>query len=194
MDSFQNQPAEVGVISANLFNPLEDRWCMTDWVERGVTRLCCLGDGSSAFKREVFEKVGYYDEDFFIFQHGADLSLLALDAGYQIAFDKDVIIDHYEKKAGLRKEFACYGMRNLIQLNVKHFSLRYFPLLLIRNFLSFLALPRKHGTVLAWYYGLKGCLAGWWRLPRAIKKRRVVSPAVQRLFIRQFVFNRFPGE
>jgi GT2 family glycosyltransferase len=190
--SFAEKHPRVGVISGNIFNPLTEKWCMQSWIEQKVTLLACFPDGASVFKRSVFEKVGYYDEAFFCWQHGADLSIRCLGAGFEIHFDPEIVIDHYEQRVGFRKMRAFYDMRNLVWLNLKNFSLIFFPFLLARNTLSFLALPFKQRSLLASVYGLWGILCGWLTMMKPLQKRQVQSWKAQKIFIRHFVFDKHP--
>jgi len=53
-----------------------------------------------AIRREVFEEVGYYPEDFFYGMEEYDLSYRALDAGWSIRYDDRVVVLHKESPAG----------------------------------------------------------------------------------------------
>jgi GT2 family glycosyltransferase len=156
--------------------------------------LCCLADGATAFKREVFQRVGYYDDNFFCWQHGPDLSIRMLGAGYKIRFGDKIVIDHFEKHVGFRPLRAFYDFRNLAWLNIKHFSLVLLPLLLLRNFVSLCALPFRQKSLRAPLHGLAGYVVGWATFLTPLRKRRVPSFAVQKKFLLHFVFNRFPNE
>ncbi len=187
-DCFAKKPDHVGVVTANIYNPLYKRWCMEPLVEHKIVNLCCFADGASVFRREVFQKAGYYDEAFFCWQHGADLSIRVLEAGYKIHFDKNIIIDHYEKQVGFRKNRAYFDLRNLAWFNVKNFSIVFFPILIARNMLSLCALPFKHRSIVALFYGLAGYVMGWLTMGIPLRKRRAASFVIQKTFVRHFVF------
>src|ERR1700755_2014419 len=53
-----------------------------------------------AIRRNVFEEVGLYPENFFYGMEEYDLSYRALDAGYSIRYDDRVVVLHKESPAG----------------------------------------------------------------------------------------------
>ena len=57
-----------------------------------ITGACFIGT------REVFEKVGMFNEDYFLYYEDADLSMRIRSAGFKIAFAPDAIV--YHKNAG----------------------------------------------------------------------------------------------
>ncbi|GEM_PF-139401 len=56
--------------------------------------------GAHLAKRELFDKIGYYPEDFFYGVEEYDLSFRTLDAGYTIAYDGAVNVLHKESPKG----------------------------------------------------------------------------------------------
>lgn len=54
-----------------------------------------VSGGASIIKAEVFKKIGFFDERFFMYFEDADLSLRAKKAGFTIAVEPTVIIEHY---------------------------------------------------------------------------------------------------
>jgi GT2 family glycosyltransferase len=125
-----------------------------------------------AIRRTVFEKVGYYPENFFYGMEEYDLSFRALDAGYTIRYTDKVVIRHKESPTGrLTKREKQKGM----WLNKTSVAWKYLPL---RYFIS---------TAFIWslWYLLKskGDISGYFRgwgslfsIPRT-EKRRPVSVA-----------------
>jgi GT2 family glycosyltransferase len=53
-----------------------------------------------AIQRSVFEKAGYYPENFFYGMEEYDLSYRALDAGFSISYDDRVVVLHKESPGG----------------------------------------------------------------------------------------------
>jgi GT2 family glycosyltransferase/serine acetyltransferase len=83
------QNAELGVIAFALKNQMvslgtsgEDR--KVDWVP-GTSML---------IRREVFERVGYFDEGFFLYFEEVDFCKRVRDAGYDVAFVADAPVTH----------------------------------------------------------------------------------------------------
>jgi GT2 family glycosyltransferase len=125
-----------------------------------------------AIRRAVFEKVGYYPENFFYGMEEYDLSFRALDAGYTIRYTDKVVILHKESPTGrLTKREKQKGMwLNKTAVAWKYLPLRYF---ISTAFIwSFWYLLRSKGDI-------PGYFRGWgsiFSIPRT-EKRRPVSAA-----------------
>ena len=190
---FDRLPDNVGAIQCTIYNPLNETWPMRSTPERPLDDIVSIAEGSTAFKREVFERVGYYDDAFFCWQHGPDLSLRMLGAGYHIRFSDNVILDHYEKRATVRPRRAFLESRNMAWLNIKQFSPIFFPLLVARNLVSLLAIPIRQRSLFTGLCGLTGYLVGWLTFPGPLRKRRTASLGLQKSFILFYAFNRTPN-
>lgn len=186
---YKHKPSYVAVISSNIYNPLYKYYITQNYVDKDIKNLYSFADGGSVFKKEIFEKVGYYDNDFFCWQHNDDLAIRMLNKGYKINFEKTIIIDHYEKKRTFRPDFAYLSFRNFVWFNIKHFSPFFWPLLFFRNIVSFVRLPLIQKTPLACLYSLLGYLTGIITCYKAFKKREVVSLGVQKKFLKYYLFN-----
>jgi hypothetical protein len=53
-----------------------------------------VSGGCTIFKKGVFEKIGYFDEKYFVYYGDADYSLRASKAGFKVIMDKDTIVHH----------------------------------------------------------------------------------------------------
>jgi len=107
-----------------------------------------------AIRRAVFERVGLYPENFFYGMEEYDLSYRALDAGFAIRYDDQVVILHKESPAGrLTKPEKLRGMWvNKSKVAWKYLPVRYFW---STAFLWSLEYLRKGG----WHFG--GFFKGW---------------------------------
>lgn len=194
-ETFAHASKSVAVISCNIFNPLYNEYCEKSKIDKNITWLYSFADGAVVFKREIFEKVGYYDENFFFMGHSDDLAIRILKAGYKIYFGKNIWIDHYQKTKTFRnKSVAFLTFRNAAWFNLKHFSLRYLPILLVRNSISFILLPFKQKSLIASLYGLTGYMSGWLTFYIAWKKREVAPQKIQKNFIIYYLTTKFPEE
>ena len=81
-----------------------------------------------AIRREVFDQVGYYPENFFYGMEEYDLSFRALDRGYTIRYDDRVLVWHKESPTGrLTPRDKRKGMwLNKVKVAWKYLPLRYF--------------------------------------------------------------------
>ena len=104
-----------------------------------------VSGGGSLFKRQVFEKVGLFDEDFFAYMEDVDLCLRAQLEGFKGWFEPMAIIYHIHKATSSKDpEFLEYlQFRNMTQTIIKNFPLR----LLLRNFNFFLIILVNLNTI-----------------------------------------------
>jgi len=179
---FESKPKNVGIISPNAYNPKTKHYYSPLETKKPITF-----HGSSAFKKELFEKIGYYDADFFGPVFEDDFALRTVNAGYKIYFDKNIVINHYEK-GGWRKRQIFLNARNKAWLNIKHFFLIFFPLLIVRDLVWIFLLPYRKKSIKALYYGIIGYCSGYFNFLTPLRKRRVVSYETQKKFIKNYLF------
>jgi GT2 family glycosyltransferase len=75
-------------------------------------------------KRELFNKTGFYPEDFFYGMEEYDLSYRVLDSGYTLAYDDSVKVLHKESPTGRVSNATKLGM---MWLNKSKVAWRYLP-------------------------------------------------------------------
>ena len=86
-----------------------------------------LPSGSAAlYKREMFDQVGGFDEDFFLYCEDTDLGLRARRNGWKCLYVPGAVVDHhYSHSAGRASGLkAFYVERNRLFLLIKNFPLR----------------------------------------------------------------------
>lgn len=188
--TFKIKPKNVLVIAGYLYNPIYKFFYESQ--KSNMTNRFSFADGGSAYKRELFQKVGYFDHDFFCWQHSDDLAIRLLNRGYKINFEKSVVIDHYEQKRGLRPIRAFLDSRNAVWFNLKHFSFFMIPFLIFRNLISISLLPIKQKSLRAFFIGVVGYITGWLTFYKPLKNRHVVSFDLQKKFLRYYLFNTHP--
>lgn len=108
--------------------------------------------GGSLFKKIVFEKVGYFDENYFAYMEDVDFCLRAQMQGFRGWYEPKSIIYHVHKATGNRnKAFLEYlQFRNMTMTIIKDFP----SSLLWRNFNWILIILVNLNTVL--YLSIKG--------------------------------------
>lgn len=183
---FQQKPKRVAIITPNAYNPFTKHY----YSSLATGELIGF-HGSSAFRKEIFEKIGYFDHDFFFTVWETDFAIRAVDAGYQIYFAKNIVINHYhrEKRGSLRKKQIFLNARNKAWLNIKHFSLKFIPLLVLRDLVWIILLPHRRKSIKALYYGIGGYFLGYLNLIIPLRKRKVVSLKTQKMFIKHYLFD-----
>ena len=167
---FQDNP-RLGIFSAKVINFYTGQLDHSSWVysihrlkDQNIPfRSYKFVGGASAISRAVFDQCGYFWDRLFFMHEEIDLSLRALDKGFEIWYYPDVVVYHKLNstgRMGISSRFFEYGTGNMVWI---HF--RYYPvwLALLRNlyflFFNFLSAMRS-GNVPAYGRGLRRCVAG----------------------------------
>lgn len=117
---------------------------------------CCL-----MFNREVFEKLGGYDDRYFAYAETEDVLFKALEDGYKVYMHPKAMVWHklYGSSGGKRSEFTTYHLaRNRILLMRKYLGLPRFGFFLFINLFltmpvqTLLFLKRKQFDLMPSYY------------------------------------------
>ena len=117
-----------------------------------VTAACA---GASLYSRSVFEKVGLFDENFFMYFEDVDISLRAQLAGLKIIYEPKAIVYHEIgwSSRKMPKKILFHTTKNLSYLYIKNMpSLlfwRYLPYFSV-SLLSRLIASIKHGWIGIW--------------------------------------------
>lgn len=104
--------------------------------------------GAHAIRREVFERIGGYDEGFVWGEEELDLSFRAIQAGYEIFYAPDLVVQHdpmasvLESATRPRRE-VYYHVRNRLLI-----ARKYLPVTYVTPYLG-IWLVRYLGTALA---------------------------------------------
>jgi len=139
--------------------------------------------GAALYKLEMIEKIGFFDEDFFLLFEDVDLDFRAQLFGYKCIYVPTAVA--YHKGGGSIKKISnlglYYGYRNLEYVYIKNFptSLLYFYLIfhLIFDFISFLnaLFCLNLNIFLSAKLDVVRCLPELITKRREIQKRRKVS-------------------
>ena len=133
--------------------------------------------GAALYRRELFEQVGAFDEDFFAYLEDVDLCFRSRWLGYRGCYAPDAVV--YHVGAGSRGHFTPFHIRHDVK-NMLHVMTKNFPAsLLLREWPRILLCQLKvaaHYCVLrhaplAYGRGLLGYLR---QLPRMLAKRRSI--------------------
>jgi len=93
---------------------------------------------SLLIKTEVLKKIGYFDEDFFLYFEDTDLTWRTREAGYEIVFEPSSIIKHYYSFSR-NKNKMYYSERNRLFFIFKNYDARtlllLFPALILTELL-----------------------------------------------------------
>lgn len=136
--------------------------------------------GAAMYKREMFDKVGLFDEDFFAYYEDVDMSFRMQIAGYKCFYNPMAIC--YHKRGATTKTMTGFETmlceKNLVALRIKNYPLLmllkcipYFMIVRIKRYYLFLT---KHSGSL-FFSAVKGYLRGLIELPGSLKKRRYIQ-------------------
>ncbi len=135
--------------------------------------------GAALYKRDVFEKAGYFDEDFFAYYEDVDFSLRMQMMGFKCYYNPKAVCYHKRgattsTKSGFQT-MLCE--QNLIALRLKNYPLFTYILLQplfvaarIKRYAMFL-FGNEPGLFLK---ALKGYFMGLKKIPGSIKKRSIL--------------------
>jgi len=135
--------------------------------------------GASIYKREVFEKAGLFDEDFFAYFEDVDFSLRLQMFGYKCYYNPGAVC--YHKRGSTTGHISGFQTmlceQNLISLRAKNYPLctylmlqPLFVLARIKRYLQF-AFSKHPGLFVK---ALQGYFNGLKQLPKSIKKRNIL--------------------
>lgn len=188
---FSKEPVSTGVVTINIYDPKQKYYSTSHLFQLKSPYVPTFAGGASMFRREVFEKVGYFDEDFFCWQHEDDLSIKIADAGYRIYFDREIVLYHDEKFGQVRKLELLLTGRNKVWFYLKHFSWFLIPLNMARDILWIITPLNK--PLLARWYAICGYLWGWLSLITPLRKRKVASFKTQIRYIKYYLLGKYVG-
>lgn len=137
--------------------------------------------GGSLFKRELFKKVGLFDEDYFAYMEDVDLCLRAQMQGFQGILEPKAKIYHIHKATSATvKPFSEYlQFRNMTMTIIKDFPSK----LIFKNWNWLLIILVNINTVR--FLAMKGLFVSaikaelWilWNLPKLLSKRSAIQSA-----------------
>lgn len=134
---------------------------------------------AALYRREMFDKIGLFDEDFFAYCEDGDLSFRAQLAGYRCVYVPEAIVYHIggASTGGKRSPTATrLGTQNSLNLLVKNLPaplvLRSLPILLVGQLFRLLITAAFPSRLRAHLSGLAGALR---LLPRMLQKRKEIQ-------------------
>lgn len=134
--------------------------------------------GAALYRRELFEAIGLFDEEFFAYGEDVDLSFRAQLAGRKCLFVPGARVYHRLSATGGGPLASYLCGRNFITVLVKNAPggvlRRHWPAMLAAQ-LRIAGEALWHGREPAARARLRGQLAGLRRLPTALRKRRAVQ-------------------
>ena len=143
-------------------------------VPREILSACA---GAAAYRRVLFETVGYFDEGYFAYFEDVDLGIRAQLQGFRCWYEPTAVVRHrFSATAGAGSEFKAFMLtRNALKLFFQTMPLRrivlWGPVVLGWPWLDPIFFDRPlRVTARAW-------LAFWGKLPEVLRERRRIYRA-----------------
>lgn len=111
--------------------------------------------GASAIRREVFETVGMFPDDFFIFHEETDLAWRAMDAGWTITYRGDLSIEHASRPPDLSGVSGRLQARNRVLLARRRLPVILQPFYLVAGAVTTLLKGRSLATAIDLFKGYR---------------------------------------
>lgn len=81
---------KCGVLGYNIFNTLKQKSQTEGFPEKSWLFVGC----GALIRKEVIDKVGYFDKNYFIYLHEMDYAIRVYDAGYTVDYAKNLTVIH----------------------------------------------------------------------------------------------------
>jgi GT2 family glycosyltransferase len=136
--------------------------------------------GAAVYRKEVFEKAGYFDEDFFAYYEDVDMSFRMQIEGYKCFYNPKAVC--YHKRGGTSGSMS--GLETMLcEKNLVAVRLKNYPLtLLIASFpfFMFVRIKRYYIFLTRHSYSLfksavKGYFRGLAEFPKSLRKRKMIQ-------------------
>lgn len=136
--------------------------------------------GAAIYKKEVIEKIGYFDVDFFAYYEDVDYSFRMQLSGYKCFYNPKAVC--YHKRGATTKLKSGFQTmlceKNLIALRLKNYPastlIRWFPYFFLIRFVRYYRFYRDHSPELM-KSALKGYFKGLSEIPKSLKKRSKIQ-------------------
>jgi len=86
---------------------------------------------SLIFKREVYEQLGGFDENFFMYTEDEELCYRVQQSGYKILYTPDILITHFEGKSNTNKNINEFLVKTKVESEFYYYK-KHFPNNLIK--------------------------------------------------------------
>ena len=147
-----------------------------------LDEVSAISGAAFVVRRDLFDWLGGFDENFFLYMEDTDLSLRARLAGYKCIFvPESIVYHHYALRFGFNKTF--YQERNRYYILLKHFHWRTLiatlPALLLTEVIawgfSLLREPNRLNNKLNAYFSILSNLPDLYKRRKAVQGLRRVS-------------------
>ena len=136
--------------------------------------------GAAIYRKDIFNKIGYFDEDFFAYYEDVDMSFRMQIAGYKCYYNPKAVC--YHKRGATTKTMTGFETmlceKNLVALRLKNYPLMmllkcfpYFVIVRLKRYYKFLT---EHSSSL-FFSAVKGYCKGLLEIPKSLRKRKYIQ-------------------
>ncbi|EDN67964.1 Glycosyl transferase, family 2 [Beggiatoa sp. PS] len=131
-----------------------------------------------AFRREVFEKAGYYPEDLFMDMEENDLAFRLLEAGIDIRYSPEVWVIHKASEVSKNEKIQFYyKRRNQFWVACRYYPWWKIPLYMIPRWIKTFFSALRHQKLNLYFLSLKDSITN---IPTIVMTRKPLSPTTWR--------------
>jgi GT2 family glycosyltransferase len=136
--------------------------------------------GAAFYRKELFNKIGLFDEDYFAYLEDLDFSFRLQLAGYKCYYNPEIVCYHKRGETSKNKAGTInyYSEKNLIALRLKNYPLsiylKYSPLFFAARVVRYYKFIKLHPPVI-FRSAFKGYLKGLWEIPKSFRKRKKIQ-------------------
>ncbi len=156
-----------------------------------IADILSAKSAASIIRRGLFDELGGFDEDFYMYLEETDLSWRVWLAGYKVVFMPQAVVYHaFETpKKNIKKYYSkyivrYYGCRNYISTLIKNLEVknwfRFLPMH-ISSWLCVGILFLLKGSVVDFYYITKGVFWNFLNFNRLLVKHRYISAHIRKV-------------
>jgi GT2 family glycosyltransferase len=143
-----------------------------------------------AIRKDVWDKVGGYDEEFFLYLNEIDMAIRVWNLGYKVVYNDRCIAYHcISKKNRASGRLIYFSVRNAVMFHFKHIPIEYIPRTLISDLLSYFTLSIIGRCPLSW---IEGVFAGIKNSKKAIRTRRIIKKEIIKFYIKKTFMWQWP--
>ena len=150
--------------------------------------------GAALYKKELFEKIGFFDEDFFAFNEDVDLSFRAQLVGFKCLYVPRAVVYHI--KGGFSDNSTAFflGVKNTLNVVAKNWPAKFiflnlFKIIYAQTRIFFASFKLGFYTACP-----KGCFYFLLQLPRMLRKRKQIQKLrkVNDEYLRSIIEDKYP--
>ena len=170
----------LGVSSASTYDWQTKRYLTPNRAKEGDDilgyRVTYFDGNGICLRREVFEKVGGYSQDYFICLEELEWAVRILEFGFDIRCFTDIVVyNKKSEKGGLqRSRYGFYYCRNWVWFYLRYLPFRQIPAFLLLHIKSFFIKTNAKGTMRKTDC-LRGLLASINKVPKYLQKREPLN-------------------